>query len=580
MHDNKGPELPELPETEQALPALLWLGDQIPGGFFIYRADDEQEILYVNRATLRIFGCDTLEEFKDLTGYTFNGMMHPDDAAKTQDSIDAQIADQSNEDMDYVEYRIVRKDGEIRWVDDYGHFARLPGYGDVYYVFIMDVTDKRLAEEERFQMELALENERQSNEMKNAFLFNLSHDIRTPMNAVIGFSELAKQHKDDAEKLDEYLGKVENSGQLLLSLIDDMLEMNNLNAGNAVLKAEPTDMREQLDLVVDLYRTAADEKQLSIVVDAELPDELVMVDQSSFRRVMDNLLGNAVKFTPAGGSVTVSARRVDTGADDSRSFADTFYEFSVADTGVGMSEDFMARMYDAFEREESSTKTGDTGTGTGLGLSIAKGLLDQMGGTISAVSEKGKGSTFTVGLPLKLAEEADANGEQAADDADEEHTDDGEAADAAETGAANAADADAEDSFPHAAGEYRILIVDDVELNRMLAETLLEESGFLVESVPDGCDAVDAVRNHPENYYDLILMDIQMPIMDGYEATRAIRALDRKDAAELPILALSANTRDEDKRQSIESGMDEHVAKPFDIGDLVFRINDHIARRG
>ena len=208
----------------------------------------------------------------------------------------------------------------------------------------------------------------------------------------------------------------------------------------------------------------------------------------------------------------------------------------------------MKRMYETFEREETSTKTGHISAG--LGLAITKKLLDAMGGSIEAESKKGEGTTFTIGLPFKIfregAEEKDIPIEKIS----------------------------VGDNYGH-----RILLVDDIELNRMLAETILEESGFSVETVADGCDAVEAFAKHPPGYYDLVLMDIQMPVMNGYEATRAIRSLDRPDAKILPIIALSANSRDEDKRMSIESGMNYHIAKPFDVVQLIASVNKYIAAR-
>ena len=681
-------DIPEAVFTEQSMPILRWLGDQIPGGFFIYRADESQEMLYVNRATLEMLGCGSMEEFRELTGNTFPGFVHPEDVAAVQSSISSQIAEQSNDNIDYLEYRIIRKDGSVRWVDDYGHFAQMPGYGDVYYVFITDITEKHRIEEEnrrraevieglsvkystiflldleagtaipfrlsgeyfqkaaaelgaledaapdwsavfsayarrfvreedrsrylseidrqricerlktepsyavnymcvkddgapvyaemfvagiggrdcrhavmayqdvtertlkvqkdtaqRLHTEMELERERHANEIKSSFLFNISHDIRTPMNAIVGFSNLAKRHVKEPERLIDYLGKVDESSHQLLALIDDMLEMSRIDYGRIQIKAEPTNLREQLEMVLDLFRAQAEEKRMTLTQKIELPEKDVLVDENRFRRIISNLLSNAVKFTPPGGSVTVSARQKQVSESGYARF-----EFSVSDTGVGMTEEFMLRMYEAFEREESSTRAGTIGTG--LGLSITKSLLDMMGGSISVKSKKNEGSTFTVDLPLKFASYSTENG------------------------------AGTEQEIAHKAeGEYRILLVEDIEINRMLAETILEEADFAVESVVDGCDAVEAIRNHPLYYYDLVLMDIQMPVMNGYEATRAIRALNRKDTDDLPIIALSANAREEDKRQSLESGMNNHIAKPFDVAHLITTVNEHIAKR-
>ncbi|MCR4877396.1 MAG: response regulator [Clostridiales bacterium] len=517
---------------------LFWLGDQIPGGFFIYRADDAQEIVYVNRAVLNIFGCEDEQQFRDLTGYTFRGMVHPDDFDAIQASIDEQIADANNNNLDCVEYRIIRRDGEIRWLDDYGHFAHMPGYGNVYYVFISDVTEKRIAEMEK--QELA--RQKHLSEVKNAFLFNISHDIRTPMNAIIGFSELARRHINDQELLTQYLDKMAASSRQLLALIDDMLEVSRLESGRITPGEEDADLREQIETAVDMHRLDAESRGITLQTRIDLSDVRVILDQSMFQRILGNLLSNAIKFTPAGGNVTVTACQKES---PEPGFAR--YVFQVADTGIGISKEFLSRIYDSFERETTSTKGGTTGTG--LGLTIVKSLLQLMGGTIACESEKGKGSTFTVEIPLKLAQRGTADGAEGTNE-------------------------------PRAAAAYRILIVEDIEFNRELAEELLKDAGFQVESVPDGCDAVEAVKRQPAGYYDLVLMDIQMPIMDGYEATRAIRSLPQGEASLLPIIALSANTREEDRRRSLESGMNCHMPKPYDMVNLINCINEHISSAG
>ncbi len=681
--------IPEAVFTEQSMPVLRWLGDQLPGGFFIYRADSSEEVLYVNRAALHILGCDSMEAFRAMTGNSFRGLVHPEDVDAVQRSIRAHLADESGQNMDFAEYRVLRQDGSVRWINGFGHFAQMPGYGGVYYVFITDITEKHRIEAEnrqragvieglsvnygsiflldlddgtcvpyrisdeyfrkltaekegpgqaapdwsdvfsayarrfvtqadrarylseidrehirerlkaepaysvnymcirddgtpvyaemflsgigtgerrravmayqdvtertmkvqqevaqRLHTEMELERERHANEIKSSFLFNISHDIRTPMNAIMGFSDLAKRHLHEPERLIDYLGKVDESSRQLLALIDDMLEMSRIDYGRIEIKAEATNLREQLDMVLDLFRAQAEEKHLTLTEKIDLPEREVFADENRFRRIMGNLISNAVKFTPDGGKVTVSARQ--------KQVSDSGYarfEFTFSDTGVGMTEEFMRRMYEAFEREESSTRTG--AIGAGLGLSITKSLLDMMGGSISVRSSKNEGSAFTVDLPLKFADHA------------------AESTDKAEMETAHKAE-----------GEYRILLVEDIEINRMLAETILEEADFQVESVVDGCDAVEAIRMHPLYYYDLVLMDIQMPVMNGYEATRAIRALNRKDTEDLPIIALSANAREEDRRQSLESGMNNHIAKPFDVAHLINTVNEHIAARG
>ena len=528
----------------EVLPMLKWVAEQVPGGFFVYSAKEPYELFYANSAVLDIYGCENLEEFRELTGYTFKGMVYPDDFDAIQESIEEQIADLDNDHLDHVEYRITRKDGQIRWIDDYGHFATFPEHGDAFYVFISDITERRQIQEEKLRMEMELNREKQASEIKAAFLFNISHDILTPLNSIRGFTELARRHINEPELLKTYLEKVDESSRQMLTLVNDLLDMSKITYGKTQLRNEVCDLEEQVLIVIHAFKQRAEAKNISLECVTNLPRELVYTDDVNFRKILSALVDNAIKFTPTGGHVKLSAKK--------KKVSDAGYlrcEFVISDDGVGMTAEFMRRMYETFEREETSTKTGHISAG--LGLAITKKLLDAMGGSIEAVSEKGKGTTFTVGLPFKIYREED----EATKDAPIEKfsTDDN--------------------------GGHRILLVDDIELNRMLAETILEESGFSVETVADGVEAVDVFVKHPPSYYDLVLMDIQMPIMNGYEATRAIRALDRPDAKVLPIIALSANSRDEDKRMSMESGMNYHIAKPFDVVQLIAAVNKYIAAR-
>lgn len=525
---------------EQALQSIYWMGELMPGGVFLYRADDAQELIYANQATLRIFGCEDLEEFKALTGNSFRGLVHPDDFDEIQSSIDAQIADADNGSTDFVEYRIVRRDGEIRWISDYGRLLTMPGYGEVYIVFITDATERVREREEKQRAEMELARERHEHELKSAFLFNMSHDLRTPLNAALGFTELARRNLDRKERAAEYLDKSLAAGQQLNALLDDLLEMNALDAGAVVLNETPCDLRAELSTALDLFRIAAAEKGVMLVEDIQLPADEVLLDRSRFCRVIGNLLSNAVKFTPRGGTVTLSARQ-----ESVSQSGYARYRFTVRDTGPGIPERLRGRLFERFTRGGSSTQTGKTGTG--LGLSIVRSILDRFGGTVRVESKPGEGSAFIIELPLKLAQAAEPR-------------------------------ASAPEEPRQPGGDPRILIVEDIEFNRELLESLLEDEGFLTEAVPDGCDAVEAVRNHPAGTYDLILMDIQMPVMNGYEATMAIRSLPREDVQTLPILALSANSSEEDRRRSIESGMNAHIAKPFDIDELVVILNRYLHR--
>ncbi len=522
---------------EYSLQAFSLLGDLMPGGLFVYRADDSQEMLYFNTGTLRIFGCADADEFRALTGNTFRGLVHPDDYQTIQDSIDRQIAGSSDEKLDFVSYRISRRDGAVRTVSDFGRLVTLPDFGEVYVVFITDETDRMLEHEQLRHAEREMEHEHRLNELRSEFLFSVSHDIRTPLNAVTGFSELARRHIGSPELLADYLDKTVSAARQLDGMIGEMLELNRIHDGGDILQNEECDLSEQLSMALDLFRIPAEEKNLNIVEHFELPDRRVLVDPAAFRRIIGNLLSNAVKFTPPGGTVTL---RASCGGVSDTGFAD--FVFSVSDTGPGIPEHLRSRLFLPFERAESSTQSGKTGMG--LGLFTVRSLLELMGGSIRADSGEEGGSVFTAELPLEIA-----GGEPGSGTPEEEKP------------------------LP---GKRRILVAEDILINREIVLALLREEGFLAEAVPDGSEAVEAVRSHPPGYYDLVLMDIQMPVMNGYEAAKAIRALPGAYPARLPILALSANSREEDRLESLRCGMNGHIAKPFDIGELVKVINSHI----
>ena len=539
MTNGNPPDRPEAPLLHDSdFRALLNLGETVPGGFFIYEAESER-IIYKNRATLDICGCRSDEEFTRLYGDTFRGLVYPDDYERITQSIGEQI-ESSESKLDTVQYRITRADGEIRWIDDYGRFATIEGIGAVYYVFIWDVTERRAADEEKMRVSLELDREKKQNEIRNRFIFNLSHDIRTPMNAIVGFSDLALKNANDPVKLSGYLRHIKRSSGIMLAIIDDMLEMSDVGGGRVTIRENTADVTEQIAAVCDVISVAAEKKGVTVACDVDLPDVKVTLDENRFRRVLGNILENAVKFTPPGGKATVRARA---GAESASGYIR--YEFSVTDTGIGMSEDFVGKMFQPFERESTSTESGNTGTG--LGLSIVRSIVGMMGGTVSAESRKGEGTTVSFDLPLRRAD--------------------------APEGASGIAEEVVSDGGGH------ILVVEDIDLNRELVVDVLEAEGFSVTGVADGCDAVAVFRDSEPGTFDLVLMDIQMPVMNGYEATRAIRALPRDDAKDIPIVALSANKTEDDRKRSFECGMNDHIAKPFDADRLVDTIRRMIKRR-
>lgn len=672
--------------------------DEMPGGFFIYRANEAEDLIYANKAMLRLFACDTMEEFRELTGNSFKGIVHPDDLEEIEESIREQIA-HSKYDMDYVEYRIIQKGGKVRRIDDYGHFVRSKSAGDIFYVFAGDATEKnerRMQErelliyeknqtEERLQKKIddynkelkvihqeqlrgleiieglsidyesifyvdldenwmkayrvserfagifprclekrefkgfdadyikdwvypddhallkgisdpeflqkkltghrtfhlsyriyrdgkvtyiqlrivnvgnedhvsqivmgyrniddeivqemkqkqilaaALNEANLANKAKNLFLSNMSHDIRTPMNAIVGFTALIKKHIYNTEKISGYLDMISASSDQLLQLLNDVLEISRLESEKVHVDEEQCSLMDVTHQVqMDMLAKAAS-KQIMLSLDiSNLKHDGVYTDRSKLTQILTYLVDNAIKYTKAGGWVTITVMEAET---KNVQHNHVTYQFIVEDCGIGISEDFLQHIFEPFEREKNTTLSGIHGTG--LGLTITRKLVEMIGGTIEANSEVGRGSKFIVTLPLYMRTEASY-----VDDLQE---------------------APLRFSKPK-----RILIVDDNEINREIENEVLKDAGFLVDTADDGSIAVEKIKHAKPGEYDLILMDIQMPIMDGYHATRAIRALEDSELSGIPIIAVSANSFDEDKKMAIESGMNAHLPKPLD----------------
>jgi len=673
--------------SEQTFPIIEQITEGMPGGFFIYHADGDERLIYANQALLQIFGCEDLEEFKEYTGYTFPGLIHPDDVDAAERSIRRQINTCGNH-LDYVEYRIVRKDGSIRWIEDYGHFARTALYGDLFYVFVEDATEKHLKaiddahtaqlaqerlealealehettalklvheilssgmwtmefdrqgemtsvfwsqefrtmigyhDEEDFPnvlyswsnllhpedrdrvlkqyyaviddytgkslydveyrlltkdrgyrwfratgklsrqedgtpityvgmfvditerketaeklqeqhrlLEEALDKAQRASHAKTTFLNNMSHDIRTPMNAIIGFTNLAATHLNNRELVKDYLDKITAASNHLLSLINDVLDMSRIESGNVVIEEAPCSLPQILRELQSMIQTDLETKGLSFHMDdSGLIHPYVLCDRLRLNQALLNTLSNALKFTPSGGEISVSAAERPGDTEDA-----AVYEFRVRDTGIGMAPEFLEHIFEPFERERTSTVSGIQGTG--LGMSITRNLVKLMNGQIAVESQKGVGSVFTFIFPFRISVPPD----------------DRKAPDFPE---------------PQQLTGCHILLAEDNELNQEIAATILEEAGFTVDVAADGAEAVDKVRCSVDSPYDLILMDIQMPVMDGIEATRHIRSMDDPKLAQLPIVAMTADAFEEDRQRVLSAGMDDHLGKPIDIDKL------------
>lgn len=816
--------------SEETFPIIEQITTGMPGGFFIYHADDDEELIYANKALIEIFGCKDLEEFKQHTGFTFKGMVHPEDREGTLQSIRSQIF-YNKDNLDYVEYRIIRKNGDIRWMADYGHFVTTKHFGDIFYVFLEDVTlkhykqideenakrlledklkamkllehettslkivheilksgmwtmefnalgelesvlwsndfrsmlgykdekdfpnrleawtdlinpedredvlrdffetvsdysgkkifdskyrlmtknngyrwfrstgklsrrsdgtpityvgtfiditsgvekDRELAEQKKL-LEEALEQAQHSNRAKTFFLNNMSHDIRTPMNAIIGFTNLASTHIDNKELVRDYLSKITSSSNHLLSLINDVLDMSRIESGRVHIEEKECSLSEIMHDLKTIVQADVRAKQIKFSIDIPgVVNDNIVCDRLRLNQVLLNIVSNSIKFTGSGGTISV---RVSQEQNAPKGFAT--YEFKIRDSGIGMSRDFLSHIYEPFERERTSTVSGTQGTG--LGMAITKNIVDMMNGEITVESEQGKGTEFAVKFKFRTAGNAaaaekipfleNARALVADDDFNScsavtkilntlglrtEWTASGKEAilrtelamDAREdfdvfvldwqmpdlNGVETARrirrlvgkekiiiimtaydwaeiESDAKGSGVNAfcskpvfLSELRtvllnaiednsgsekqqenkavfknksILLVEDNELNQEIAKTILEEAGFTVDTADDGSMAVEKVQNSKEGQYDLVLMDIQMPVTDGYQATRKIRDLPDPKLANIPIIAMTANAFDEDKQQAFEAGMDGHLGKPIEIDKLMDMLRERL----
>ncbi len=386
--------------------------------------------------------------------------------------------------------------------------------------------------EQRETLADALHKAEVASRAKSTFLFNMSHDIRTPMNAIIGFTQIAKEHLDDKKRVEDSLTKVEHASQHLRRLINDVLDMARIESGKLEIELTPCSIRETVMETKQMLAPDMEEKGLIFEVSLEnIQDNCVLCDALRIKQIVLNLLSNALKYTNAGGMVKYQV--VQTGRDE-EGYA--FYEIHVKDTGVGMTDEFMKHIFEAFEREKSATESGVEGTG--LGLAITKQLVAMHGGTIRVNSRKEEGTEFVVELRLKAIEE------KPEDVVYRENIE--------------------EVSFEG----KRVLLAEDNQLNREIAEVILSERGFEVECAENGEKAVEMVSDSEPYYYDLVLMDIQMPCMDGYQAARKIRNLENPAHAKIPIVAMTANAFEEDRKRAFESGMDGHIAKPIDLKQL------------
>jgi len=371
---------------------------------------------------------------------------------------------------------------------------------------------------------------------KSTFLARMSHEIRTPLNAIAGMTSLAKRDISNANMISESLNKIELSSKHILNVVNDILDISKIESGKFSIVNEPFSLHDTVYTLLNMFSFRCKEKTLAFNVNVdEIPNVYIMGDSLRLRQVMANLMSNAIKFTAKGGRIDMRIAVMDD------TDATVTFKFSVSDTGIGISDDQKSRLFSAFEQADrfTSIKYG----GTGLGLAISKSLVELMGGEISVESEIDNGSCFFFTVTFDKAESKGA--------------------------------APRKNAVPFFPGK-RILIVEDIEINRAILSEYLKEAKVTVEEAEDGDVAVEMFKKSPEGYYDMIFMDLQMPNLDGYATTEAIRALDRSDAKSIPVIALSANAFKEDVDKSIESGMNKHLAKPDDFGEIMNTLNEYL----
>lgn len=396
---------------------------------------------------------------------------------------------------------------------------------------IRKVEKLAMLEKSKRELEEALDMANKANSAKTVFLNSMSHDIRTPMNAIIGFTDLLGENLGDEKKARDYIGKIKSSSDYLLSLINNVLEMARIESGRSDLDERDISVEKSLDAVYWIFEAQMKEKHIDFIWDVNVKHNNIKCDVVKLKEILMNIINNAYKYSLPGDSVAVRIEEIPCDRDGYARIQTT-----VKDTGIGMSEEFLEHIFEDFTRAQTSTESGQFGTG--LGMAIVKKIVDLMGGTIDVQSKQGIGTTFTVTLEHKIAEIAAENREVVKSTED------------------------------YSFRGKRILLVEDNDLNAEIAQTILAGTGMTVDRACDGIQCVDVLKGSEPGYYDMVLMDIQMPNMDGYEATRIIRQFEDKRLSEIPIIAMTANAFAEDRKQAFDAGMNGHIAKPINAEDL------------
>lgn len=501
----------------------------IPGGIKISNDDAAYSFRYVSEQYAAMLGY-TVEEFMKASGGTIAGIVHPDDL---ETGIAEALKQYETSDQYAITYRMRCKDGSWKYIEDHGHKV-INAEGKVeHWNLILD-------KNELVEKTIALESEKKANAAKTAFLSRMSHDIRTPLNGIIGLLEINEKHADDIEMLTRNRKKAKVAADHLLSLINDILELNKLGDENVVLSEEAFDMKALAREIRTITEMRAAEDGITLHADSreKLQHPYVIGSPLHVKQIFINIITNAIKYNKPGGSVDCLLEEKLLPGNEVQ------YDVRVRDTGIGMSGEFLKTIFEPFTQEAQDARS--VYQGTGLGMPIVKNLIDRMGGTIRIESRENIGTTVFVTLTFPLAQKEAIR--RAGFREKKEKTD---------------------------LGGIHVLLVEDNDLNREIARTILEDEHMVVTEACDGKQALDLYRNSPEYTFDLILMDVMMPVMGGYEATRKIRRSWKADAASIPIFAMTANAFVEDRQAAKEAGMNEHIAKPIDAELLKKKIAEY-----